>query len=102
MAPSDSYLITEGTMTNIVERLEKIIPYWPSHEAECRDAITKIESDAKEIAALREALENARRDMFGFCPKSDTGSNRKKLITAAIERVEIILRSNEQNVGKSK
>lgn len=30
-------------MTDITERLKAIIPYWPTHGAECQDAIIEIE-----------------------------------------------------------
>lgn len=62
------------------------------------DECTVVLTLRAEIEKLRAALEDARRDFNGMCPRSDTGSKRKKIIEAAVKRIEAAL---EQNVGES-
>ena len=50
-----------------------------------------IEALVVERERLRAGLENARRDLNGLCPRSDTGSKRKNIIMAAVARIEAAL-----------
>ncbi len=55
---------------------------------------------ASQVKVLREALENARRDLNGICPRSDTGSRRKRIIEEAIARVERALAATALGKGE--
>lgn len=85
-------------------------PKWtccdPALLAEAADRIDALEAEGARLSALwiaetrknealEAALENARRDLNGLCPKSDTGSVRKRLALSAIARVEAALAGKE-------
>lgn len=54
-------------------------------------AMLRAHAAESRVSVLEGALENARRDLRAICPRSDTGSKRKKEIEAAIKRIESAL-----------
>jgi hypothetical protein len=52
----------------------------------------QLAKEQKTVERFRAALENARRDLNWLAPRSDTGSRKAKLIKAAVERIETVLR----------